>query len=430
MFELLGLLFQKDMIPTLYISILSNLYAEYNSTGSKKMDLTAFQEKFDLQKSDKTNNPSGDQIAEKMGLFDPKVQTIPNSGIGLVSFDYQAERYVNKSFGYSLVDLEGNFIWADDNSQRLFEIKVNYEKGIHGNFFDLMIPQSKFYIKNKYGESIFNNQSNPNNSVCFSYVIFSKKTMDKYLKHLRKTTGKKKGKDGKLPKEGTVHGSAKNSENKLKKEDAGEDSNFEAMPYFASSTEAQGLGAKREFLEKNPDELNDEIFYKYLRPLSSKLTLIALTFTKREFQEIIGQKDYKINFHSSLCDEIQQKSDLPPAEESQIVKYAILLETRLCSKKPDLHYYLLKDHPRIQEFNSIVNQKVNKLNMKEHDLLAKDKETLPTDKAPDSKTKDLPKNSEDKNLSIFDTPNKPEDPKPCGVAIDTDMKLEAVSLIP
>ena len=33
MLELLGLLFQKDMVPQIYISILSNFYAEYNTNG-------------------------------------------------------------------------------------------------------------------------------------------------------------------------------------------------------------------------------------------------------------------------------------------------------------------------------------------------------------------------------------------------------------
>jgi len=165
--------------------------------------------------------------------------------------------------------------------------------------------------------------------------------MDKYLKHLRKSTVKKK----------ITKNKPKNRKNSRKNSDHKD----EEFDQFSSSFKVD--------FNKSPEELNDEIFYKYLRPLSSKLTLVALTFTKKEFDDIIQQKEYKVNFHNELCEEIGGYNDTT----QQITKYAILLETRLCSKKPDLHYYLLKDHPKISEFEQMVQQKITKINDKNSD---------------------------------------------------------------
>lgn len=42
----------------------------------------------------------------------------------LLNIDNKAERYVNKNFGYALLDLDGTFIWCDSNSEKFFEMRL------------------------------------------------------------------------------------------------------------------------------------------------------------------------------------------------------------------------------------------------------------------------------------------------------------------
>lgn len=58
----------------------------------------------------------------------------------LLNLNNRAEKYLNRNFGISLLDLEGNFIWSDNNSERFFEIKR--KKNQRTNFFSLLAPIS------------------------------------------------------------------------------------------------------------------------------------------------------------------------------------------------------------------------------------------------------------------------------------------------
>lgn len=81
----------------------------------------------------------------------------------LLNLNNRAEKYLNKNFGISLLDLEGNFIWCDTNSERFFENKK--KKNTSYNLFELMAPISraslkkKFNIKDQQGE-IFQGEKN------------------------------------------------------------------------------------------------------------------------------------------------------------------------------------------------------------------------------------------------------------------------------
>lgn len=41
----------------------------------------------------------------------------------LLNLNDRADKYLNKNFGIALLDLEGNFIWCDSNSERFLENK-------------------------------------------------------------------------------------------------------------------------------------------------------------------------------------------------------------------------------------------------------------------------------------------------------------------
>ena len=42
----------------------------------------------------------------------------------MINVDHKAQHYINKRFGYSLLDLQGRFLFVDDNSQKFFEMKA------------------------------------------------------------------------------------------------------------------------------------------------------------------------------------------------------------------------------------------------------------------------------------------------------------------
>jgi len=79
MLELLGVLFQKDMIPQVYMSVLSSLYAEFQHFGTKRLDLKAYQEKYEIQKKDLTEKT--EVINDKVSsLFEQKIQNKVGGG--------------------------------------------------------------------------------------------------------------------------------------------------------------------------------------------------------------------------------------------------------------------------------------------------------------------------------------------------------------
>lgn len=50
-----------------------------------------------------------------------------------------------------MLDLDGQFVWLDDRSRKLFEFRLKENHGV--NLFDLMIPLSRSRLKNKFGEA-------------------------------------------------------------------------------------------------------------------------------------------------------------------------------------------------------------------------------------------------------------------------------------
>lgn len=66
----------------------------------------------------------------------------------VLNLNSRAEKYINKNFGYSLLDLNGDFIWCDQNSQQFFEIVEGNYKDL--NLFSLMTEQSLNTIKAKF----------------------------------------------------------------------------------------------------------------------------------------------------------------------------------------------------------------------------------------------------------------------------------------
>lgn len=255
----------------------------------------------------------------------------------LLNLDTKADKYIAKSFGYSFLDLNGDFIWCDAVSEQFFEMKAKeiYDK----NFFKLMIPYSNNLLSAKFGQELFKNNPQVGSTIAFSYVIYSKKATNKFLKQLKK--------------KGVVN----------------TDDIFKAQTNDAKS-----------------------LYYRYLKALSSRATLIVLKFTTSEYKDIVTNKKYDVNISDTigqLIDDMGDTSDIlngskiklegegafkkikkidcivPKAiranvnnEPKDVFKLAIMLETRISKNIPDFDYGKMVDDPVIEEYEDMIKTKL------------------------------------------------------------------------
>ena len=205
------------------------------------------------------------------------------------------EKYIHKNFGYSLLDTSGQFIWCDSNSEKFFEIKT--EELSSSNLFDLMIPYSKTHLYKKYGSMIFEDDNNK--SKCFSYIIYSKNAMNKFLKCLKKL-------------------------------------------YLKNLSE----------LRNRLDRMDgrNSIYHQYLKALSSRATVITLKFRKSDSEELICKNNKQISVINS-----DDFFDLDKPDDSEFVfKKAILLETRPSLNVPNIDFNKMDNDEKIVEFKNII----------------------------------------------------------------------------
>lgn len=239
---------------------------------------------------------------------------------------------MNKNYGYSLVGLNGDFIWCDSISQKLFEFKE--KKNVNKNIFDLMIPFSRQLIHKKFGEEIFQANCDFGTSNIFSYVTYSKNSMNKFYKCIKSLVTNEEQFRERLKKKGT----------------------------------------------------DDAIYNQYLKALSSRATLVLLKFTRSELTGMLEDRKYGIKSKSQFFqgllgknaekgskkrdslktgkskkgetagedkDKIDDKSEL-------ICKEAILLETRLSYNTPRFDYSLLQNDPKIVQFENKIIKRISK----------------------------------------------------------------------
>lgn len=255
----------------------------------------------------------------------------------LLNLDAREDKYVARSFGYAFLDLNGDFIWCDAVSEQFFEMKV---KEIHDkNFFKLMIPFSSSLLDKKFGKELFHNNPQVGASIAFSYVIYSKKATNKFLKQLKK--------------KGVVN----------------------ADEIFKPAS--------------NSDK---SLYYRYLKALSSRATLVNLKFTTAEYKDIISNKKYDINITEPLAQLLNDNAELsdeqggnmtkmegsgpskrikkmdcivPKAirtnlgsEVKDVTKLAIMLETRISKNIPDFDYGQMIEDRSIKELEDMIKSKL------------------------------------------------------------------------
>ena len=243
----------------------------------------------------------------------------------ILNLDNEREKILNRKFGFSILELNGDIIWFDKKMEKFFEISKKEKK----NFFDLLIPFSKHKIYKKFckgeNKSIFKEQLNFEKFVKFSYVIYSKKNLENFIKHLKK------------------------KENKDLKE------------------------IKNEDFKK----IGKSIYHKYLKGLFSIAEIKILKFKKNYFQKKknnfqIQKKNIfkkKINLDKKFFENENIFEDVFLSEENLVeienedndeyfYKEVILLKTRLIRKIPNYDYEKMKNDPKILEFEKIVEERL------------------------------------------------------------------------
>lgn len=235
----------------------------------------------------------------------------------LLKLSTESEKLLHKTFGFSFIDLQGNFIWCDSNSERLFEFK-NSECG-EKNLFNCMIPYSVNLLIKKFGEEMLSLNRKIGSSCAFSYVIYSRKAMNKYLKQLRKKGIRK----------------------------------LEDAPHY---------------LRKEAKS----IYFRYMKALSSRATLVVLKYADNELEELKESPNMEINLTAEFKardTDVDVFSDAEGAESKPDEggfkkmsgvhhKLAIMLETRIARTIPDFDYTKMLQDPQIVEFERIISKKI------------------------------------------------------------------------
>lgn len=289
--DLIDYLIEKDLISKIFSKSISKIFFntlnfnysldnnEIQSNGSKKKTKIGIKEKFKLNLDI---------------LFDKRKNN---------------ETLLNKNFGYSILDLNGDFIWADEKSQRLFEFKFeNNDK--NKNLFRFLIPFSYQQIINKFATTqnnnfceIFKNKS-VGDSVNISYIIYSKNNLNKFVKQIKKNKSFDKG--------------------------------------------------------KIEEEHRRGIFFKYLKGLSSRASLILLKFNFKELKFSYNENKNDINFGCSIKELFKNFNNISEEEKNKnIYRISILLETRLAKKIPNYDFNNMRNDKKIIEFDNIVKKKMN-----------------------------------------------------------------------
>lgn len=277
--QLIELLINLNIIPLTLKNRLLNIYIKHldNIYGLKEIFL----------KDEKKNN---------------YIKQLFNNSLNILLNIKETECFVpNKNYGYSLLNLNGDFLYYDTISKNLLEPELKEKET--SNFFDLLIPFSLFQFSKNYDREnrsliqIFT-ENNFINAEVISYIIYSKKHMINYKNRLVK---------------------------KLKR--------------------------KKKINNTNKYDTQQKIFYKYLKALTSRFSLIKIFYKENIITKIQSEK-IKMNFPKLV-------ENSNPGEDNTYFKFAVLMETKLSDVMPNFNFDNMKNDKRIRTFEENVKNYVN-----------------------------------------------------------------------
>lgn len=222
------------------------------------------------------------------------------------------QNYTKKLMGYALLDLQGNFIWADKATCNLLDVKLSVfrkQNVQRVNLFEKMIPPSLDYLRLKFGDQVLDGLNEAGQSISFSYVIYSRISMEKYLKNLKSCS----------------------------------------------------LFDHRKIHLSKPNERQNEIFYRYLKSVSSRATLVRLSYSNKDLQNILYYDTSQLDISKPM---IQRMLDLAGCEieegDGSRSKYFVFLETRRSQSIPKFDYEALRKEAIICGFEETLQKSLKR----------------------------------------------------------------------
>ena len=280
-------------------SISQDLYATEPHSSNSKMSADLPFDSPNQKNLDKTTLDNNENECDKIRIQNALQENLNR----LLNINNQAERYTKKNFGYSLLDLEGNFVWADKNTMQKLEFVSAELKDKPINLFNLMIPPSRKYLKTKFSEELFSDCKSIGDSKSFSYVIYSKTAVQDCLKKFKK----------------------------------------------------MNVSDPDEVLLNSKGKEHQEMFTKFMKTISSRATLVMLSVNPSELNESSKIKNIKYNL---LKNNLDRKKNIN--EDSDYIELFIFLETRLSGCVPDFDFSLLENDPKIQKFKMDMKKSLSK----------------------------------------------------------------------
>lgn len=199
-------------------------------------------------------------------------------------------------------------------SETIFENKK--EELFSHSLFDLMIPLSFEHLRRVRTLQDFKTKK------VFTYTIYSPNSKKKYLKMLNKYKNQ-------LSSENSFPPDMKN--------------------------------------EPNSQIKGKDLFYKYLKSLTSRITMIEIKLDKEIlnelFQEDINQEyPFFINRKHPLIEQVTNAKN--SEEKPQIILHGALLETRVAKHIQKFNYLFMKFDPKIWNQEQKIQKKINKIHKK------------------------------------------------------------------
>lgn len=124
------------------------------------------------------------------------------------------------------------------------------------------------------------------------------------------------------------------------------------------------MSSLKDIEESGQEENSKKIFFKYLKALSSRATLIVVKFSQPELKTILSSEKFKIKQANSLEEIVNDQKEKPEEEnlvgfQDYFLKHVILLETRLAKNIPNYDFSKMKNDERIRHYEMLVEKKLN-----------------------------------------------------------------------
>lgn len=227
----------------------------------------------------------------------------------LLKTDANSDTIITKTIGYSFFTVTGNLIWSDSNTHKLLEIKNQAPNSV--NLFKLMIPFSVNYLNMRFGNELFKKNMIIGSQICFSFVIYSKQALNKYFKQLKK-----------------------------KKVD--------------------------KIADLQEEEDNKSLYFKFLKALSCRATLVALKSSKDDIRclenSVMSVDQGKVTPQKKITEigpvTIETAKGLSDNQDDETINLAVMLEMRISKSIPNFNYKSMDNDSKITEFREFVKKRL------------------------------------------------------------------------